>query len=351
MLATVQFAYPSPAELREVERQLLPTLTLDDPAFDLFPIVETAAWRLKWRQRDNFMGAQQVRGLGGEFKVVDAPGMKDYDVDPGVYGESALIEEEELTTAAEAASYTEFATLNDVVADRQAMLLSRRLTRIRKVLWDLLATGRYQVFDKAGTLKHVGSFPLTRVTAGVPWSTRATATPYADLTALPLQARGQSASFGRGAVAYVNRKKLNDLLLNANPADLFGRRLAAGSTVNSQAELNGLLAGQADNADIPDIRVYDEGYISDGTDGLTRGQWYPFIPDNVAVVVGKRASGARLGEYRMCRNANNPDFGPGPYTRVRDLREVRSPAAMLCEDGHNGGPAVYFPGAVIILAC
>lgn len=351
MLANVQFAYPSPAELREIERQLLPTLTLDDPIFDLFPIVEVNAWRLKWRQRDNFQGLQMVRGLGGEFKTVAAPGMAEYDFEPGVYGESALIEEEELTTAAEAASYTDFVSLTDQVSDRQAFLLNRRINRIRKVLWDLVTSGKYQVFDRSGTLKHVGTFPLKTVTAGTAWSSRSTATPYADLTALPLQARGQSASFGAGAVVYVNRKKLNDLLLNSNAADLFGRRTAAGATVNTQAGLNDLLASQADAADVPKIVCYDEGYYSDGTDGYTKGQFVTFIPDTVAVVVGRRTSGAKLGEYRLCRNANNPDMGPGAYTRVRDLREVRSPAAFGVEDAHNGGPALYFPGAVITLSC
>lgn len=344
-------AYPTPSELREAERVLLPSQTLDDEIFKEFPIREVNSWRLKWRQRDNFVGLQQVRGMGGAFKVVEATGVQEYDFEPGVYGDKALIEENELTEAAQLASWEEFIPITDIVADRQMQLIVRRLDRIRKILWDMLTTGKFQVFDRGGTLKHVADFVFKKITVDVPWSTLAAAKPYADLVAIPLQARGQSASFGAGAKAYVNRKKLNQILLNANAGDLFGRRTAVGATVNTLADLNKLLASQNETQDIPEIACYDRGYLSDGTDGNAKGAFVPFIPDDKCVIIGKRTNGATLGEYRLTRNANNADSAPGPYTRVRDMREFKSPPEVECEDGHNGGPVVFFGGAVVVVTC
>lgn len=346
----INYAYPTPVELREIERTLLPALTIDDDIFKMFPITEVNSWRLKWRQRDNFQGLQQVRGLGGAFKVVENTGMTEYDFEPGVYGEFSLIEENELTEHSAVDSLEEFIPINDIVGDRQSQLLVRRLDRIRFILWTLLGTGVYSVADRTGAVKHVGTFPFQTASAAVAWSTAATSTPYADLAAIPLKARGQSVSFGRGK-AYMNRKQFNRLAFNTNAADIFGRRTAVGATFNSQGDVNKLFADTYDgDREIPEIVIYDRGYISDGTDGNTKGTFIPFIPDGVVIIVGDRANGAALGEYRLTRNANNANSEAGPYTRIRDLREFKSPPALELEDAHSGGPIIWFPGAVVILS-
>ncbi len=349
----LSFAYPTTLELKEVEQNLLPTLTKDDMIFDHFPITEVDEWRLQWRQDDDFTGLQHVRGLGGEFKVVETLGMKSYDFEPGVYGDFSEIDEKELTERAKASSFSEFIPINDLVGKRQNHLLGREIDRIRKILWDLVTTGAFTVPDETGAQKHLGAFPLTTLSTstGIPWSTRGTAVPYADFAQIPLLARGQSADFGGGATAVMNRVTYNNLSLNANPADLFGRRTRYGETYNSIGAVNEYLKGQTDGSDLPEIRIYDKGYKSDGKEpGRQANVWYPFIPNGKVVIFGKRQSNALTGEYRYCRNVNNPDQGAGSYNYVRDLTVVRVPKKIVVERGHNGGPVIYFPGSIIIMS-
>ena len=57
----------------------------------------------------------------------------------------------------------------------------------------------------------------------------------------------------------MNQTDVNNLLNNSNSADLFGRRVNGLSTVNNLSDLNELLAGD----DLPQIVVYDKGYLND----------------------------------------------------------------------------------------
>jgi hypothetical protein len=323
---------------------------MDDPIFDLFPIAESNSTRLKWRQRDNFQGLQYVRGLGGEFRPVNNVGVKEYDFEPGYYGEMAVIDEAELTEAALLNSFTDYVPITDAVADRQNQLLSREIDRIRKIMWDLVSTGTFTVPDRAGSVKYLGTFPLQTQSAAVSWATSATAKPFSDLLSIPLKARGYSQSFGNGSKAYMNQVTFQYLLTNANASDLFGRRNDYGATFNSLSGINNLIQNTKEANDLPELVCYDKGYYSDGNDGRTAGTWYPFIPDNKVIVVGKRTNGAPIGEYRLTRNINNEGSAPGFYNYVRDMTAVKAPKQIQVERGHNGGPVVFFPGAVLILS-
>jgi len=77
------------------------------------------------------------------------------------------------------------------------------------------------------------------------------------------------------------------------------------------------------------------------------GTFTPFIPDNTAVVVGRRIDGSPIGNYKMVRNANNPGLAPGPYTKVIDRGETTVPRTIEIHDGHTGGPALFFPSAIV----
>jgi hypothetical protein len=106
-------------------------------------------------------------------------------------------------------------------------------------------------------------------------------------------------------------------------------------------DINQVLGGEA----LPQLVVHDEGYLDD--DGVFQN----FIPNNRVIVVGVRP-GAKLGEYQMVRNATNPNMEPGAYTRVWDSNTVdggRPPRLIEVHDGHNGGPALMFPGDIVLM--
>lgn len=343
---TAAYTFPTQQELKEIEQVKLPVLTMDDPVFDEFPITEVNSWRLRWEQLDNYQGLQNVRGLDGQPGRVKLVGSSAFDYEPGVYGDFTPIGEKMLSEARELGQYDKPASLDTFVGRAQTMLLTRRIDRIRYIIWTLLTSGTFAIARDDGTILHTDVFPLKTYSAAVSWGTFATATPYADLRGMVLKQRGQSVDFGAGGKLYMNQVSVNNLLANTNANDLFGRKASSGATLNSLTDINTIGAAQS----LPTIIPYDWGYLSDGTDGNSAGTFVPFIPNGVAVLVGKRTNGAPLGEYRMSRNANNANMEAGAYTRVIDHGEREIPRKIDVHDGHNGGPVIYFPGAVVVMS-
>jgi hypothetical protein len=333
----VTYTYPEAEELKLIEQELLPTLSEDDPILKEFPTTEVRSDRVRWEQKDNYKGLQQLRGLNGAPNFVNRVGAKEYDFAPGVYGEFTLIDEKELTTRRQWGTFGDPITIDDLIADAQAFLLQRRLDRLRLILWTLVLTGTFSVPHPRGGIMHTDVFNIQTFDSNVGWGTYATATPFADIRALALKYRGKSVDFGKGARLYINRTTLNNLLLNQNAADAYGRRLPAGATINQLDEAQSILTAN----DLPQIAPYDGGYIDE------TGTFQLFIPDNKGVLVGRRTNGASLGEYRMTVNANNPNLEPGAYTRVIDRGEDTVPRTIEVHDGHNGGPLIYFPSAIV----
>jgi hypothetical protein len=332
-------SYPEPAELREIEQELLPAVVEDDPIFEQFPMVESDRSRLIWEQMDNYAGLQQIRGINGAPRIVKLPGAKRFDYEPGVYGEFSLVDEKELTERRELGTWDQPVSIDDLTGRAAALLLQRRVDRIRYIIWTLLTSGVFAIPNDSGQILHSDAFAIKTLTAAVQWTTFATATPTADIRAAQLLSFGQSVEFGAGAEMWMNRVTANAMLNNTNNADQFGRRINGGATLNNLAEINSYL----ESNDLPGIRIYDKFYIDDA------GNPVRFIPNGKVVLIGRRTNNARLGEYRMTRNANNPRLEPGPYTKVIDSGERDVPRTIAVHDGHNGGPVIFFPGAIVVI--
>lgn len=338
-----EFTYPSNAELREIAQDLLPRLAADRPVFNFMPIEEPDAFLVMWEQEDSYTGLQQVRGLNGAPAKVVRVGLKRYQMQGGVYGEYIPLDETELTVRRQYGTFATPVDLSDLVMRAQRQLLVRRLDRIETILWTLLSTGTFSVPGPSGAILHQDSFALQTFTATVPWSTSATATPLADLRAVQILARGHSVRFDRTAQCFVNQITANNILANTNSADLFGRRVSGLATVNSIPQLNELLT--MDN--LPNIVPYDLGYLADPATPGGTATFVPFIANGTGVVIGKRTDGAPIGNFQMIRNANNPDLGPGAYMKIIDRGELQVPRSIEVHDGLSGGPAIWFPSAVV----
>lgn len=336
-MATVTYIYPTSSELMMIERDKLPRLTQNRPIFEILPIKMVDSHLLLWEQLDNITGLQQVRGLNGAPIGVNPLGGKLQEGQPGVYGEFIPIDESKLTVRRQWGSYNKPVDITDLVMEAQDQLLERRLNRIEYNGWRLLVDGTFQALGHEGQILHTDIYPLQSFTANVPWSTPATSTPLADLRQVQIKARGYSVNFGRQAKIYMNQVTANYMFANTNAADLYGRRVTGLATINSQSQLNELLT--MDN--LPNIVIYEEGYYD------TSNVFHLYLADGEAVVVGVRQTGVPIGNYEMTRNANNADMAPGPYMRVVDTLERIIPRKIEVHDGHNGGPVMYFPHAVV----
>jgi hypothetical protein len=330
------YIFPTNSELRLIAQDKLPRLIADRAGFTLMPIETKEEALLMWEQKDNFSGLQQVRGLDAVARRVKPAGLSRYTMQPGYYADFIPIMESDLTLRRVPGTYATPIDLTDIVMDHQDHLLQRRLDRMELIIWNLLLTGTFSVLD--GTLVlQTDTYSVQTFSASVPWGTWATATPLADLRTIQLKHRGHSVSFGGGATLYVNQKTANDMLINTNPADIYGRRAAGLGTYNSMSLVNQLLTGD----DLPDIVIYDETYFDDN------GATQLFIPDNKGVLVGRRPAGQVVGNYRVTRNASNPGGAAGPYMAVIDHGEDFFPRLIEVYDAHNGGPVIYYPSAVV----
>lgn len=333
--------YPTNAELREIAADRLPRLIQQRPIFDVMPIREVDNFLVMWEQEDNYQGLQQVRGLNGQPPKVLKTGVKRWQMQPGVYGEYELIDETEMSVRRQYGSFNQVIDVRDLALRAQRKLLVRRLDRIELIGWTLFATGTFSVAGPAGAVLHTDSYTTQTFSASVAWGTSATATPLADFRSVQVLGRGHSVSFGANAKAYMNLVTFNKLISNTNNADLFGRRTAGLGTFNNITQVNELMAG--DN--LPQIVIYDEGYLAEGT-----GTFTPFIADNKVVVIGKRVDNSPVAEYQIIRNVNNPGGAPGPYMQIIDNLGKEIPRQVQVHDGHNGGPAILFPSAVVVMS-
>lgn len=330
------YAYTTTEEMRSIDPVLLAAETANDPIFTMFPARPSNSDRLVWEQRDSYRGLEQIRGLNGSPPRVVQVGRNKYSMEPGVYGEYMDVDEMEMTRRASVTDTGRPVDIRDLTDERQEQLLVRQTNRMRWLGWELLVNGRFAVLNDANAVVHADAYTQQLYTAGVTWATVATATPIANFIAVSVLTRGTSASLGANADAWMNQLTFNDLRGNTNTADLGGKIIVERDRPRSVDEVNSVFVGFG----LPRIRIYDEGYISDA------GVWTPWIPNNRVVVVGTRTNGAPIGEMRLTRNVNNPNAAPGVYNKVIDHGERKVPRSIEVHRGWNGGPIVFYPGAI-----
>jgi hypothetical protein len=327
--------YPTAIALRSVAQENAPRLRAGRVIFDIMPLVDTNDDLLAYEQKDNYIGLQQVRGLNGEPTRVKHTGGKRYLAEPGYYGEYELIDEREITRRRPFGDMVGgVINVSDLVVERQDKLQVRELDRQELIGWSALQ-GTFSVSDGSAVLQTDSWTPQT-FAAGVPWATVATATPLADLRAVQLKARGYSVNFGAQARMYLNRSTFNAMLSNTNPNDLGGRRGSGLSTINGPAQVNELLAMD----DLPTLVIYDQGYYDE------TATFQLFVPNNKFILVGARTDGDPVMEYRMTRNASNPNQAPGSYTLT--IESERPPKTLEVHRGHNGGPVILHAAAIVV---
>jgi hypothetical protein len=258
---------------------------------------------------------------------------------PGVYGEFLTVDEVEITRRRPPGRWNGSISIDDLVMKLQDQLLGRELDRKEKMGWDLLATGTFSVTGPDGMVLHTDTYTPQTASAAVIWATSATATPLADFRAVQLLSRGYSLSFGADAKAYMSRVTFNNFIKNTNAADFGGKKGVGLQSVSSVGDSNTILAGEG----LPQIVIFDGGYLSEPS-----GVFVPFIATGKVIIVGKRLDGAPIGEILSTRNANNPGEAPGAYDKVVDDPDA-VPRLITVHRGWNGGIALYFPAAIVIL--
>ncbi len=347
-VVTPQFVYPTNMELMAIDQDLLPVLSQSNPIFREFPIRERDATVLKWEQRGNYLGLMQAAGQEGEYPVIPAVAIADYELTPGRYGEHALIQGKEIEDRRGFGQVNQPINIKDLVIERHEQTATRQFNLMSYITWTVLSQGSYSIVAPNNVIVKKDAVVLQSYDSvnngltGAYWSNETTGGPISDFRQVKLLHRGHSVMFDSKASAYMNLKTLNFMLANVNTADLFGRRSQGLETIEGIDQYNRFIA-MRDN--LPNVVEYDEGYLDDA------GTFHPFIPDGVVVLIGKRTNGAALGEFSLTRNANNGNSS-SPLVKVveKGLGENQAPPVQIgVFRGFNGGPRIFYGNAIVIM--
>jgi hypothetical protein len=335
------YLYPTSREMKVIGPEKAARAKEERLGFKIMPTRDVNAAMVEWEVKDNYKGLQQLRGLDGAPASIVRIGSNRYTTQPGVYGEFDAIGEQELVNRAGSAMGEVTVDVSDLVLGKQDLLIQRELDLQEYIIWTLLTTGTFSVTSPGGNVVHTDTFSLQTI-ASSDWSTVATATPLADLRAAKLLYAGKGVVFNANSRIVMNQVTANYLLNNTNASDLGGKRREGGATWHGIADLNKMLVAE----DLPQVEVYDEGYIS------TAGSFTRFIPTDKYVMIGARRSGEPVGEYQILRNANNPGYAPGSYEKIEDNSQGNKiPATIKVHRGHSGGPAIFWASAIVVGSC
>lgn len=322
-------------KLKQLMQLYLPRALDSRELLKLLPLTKDNSTTLIYERRQLNTGLQGARGLGGRSNGVRKPGVDQYKVQPGYYGDHWTITEQELVDLRDVGSWDDFDNYSEQSARGVQHLTQRFLDRCEYSIAQTFLTGGFTAADSSGVTKHRDLFNVPSYTPGTLFSDLANSQPLNYIRDLiPTLELGKSVSFTKGFML-MSRPTVNLILKNQNAADLNGRRLQYGSTVNSLDDLNDLLLSN----DLPKVKVYDAGYYSDPPG--TAPTFSRFLTNGKIVLVGVREDGEQLGEYRMTRAAQNDNSAPGEWYQVED-RRTKDPCQVILRSGHNGGPVPYY---------
>lgn len=332
-------------ELRRISQIKLPQKLQDRKLLRFFPMVTTKAPYIIWEQKDVYKGVQHARGMGGVTGSAKRPGVNQTRIPPGYYGDNFVITEADLINLRQIANWNELRSYSDQMNEASELLTERYLNRVQLSCAQILTTGGYTAGNNlTGQQFHQDVFPIRQFTPSPLFSDLTNSAPLAFIRdVIATMVLGASVAF-RDGVLLMSRPTFNLIMRNTNPADMGGKRLAVGSTINNLEDLNKYLAAD----DLPQIEISDEDYYPDGATQAVR-----YIPNGKIVLVGKRKDGEAIGEYRLTpasQNAKseNDEPKPGEWYTVED-RRMYDPSFVAFRMGHNGGPVIYHWESLAIL--
>lgn len=335
---------PTQAEIQRLQMELFPRYLNGRVGLEILPFKTTELSSIILQQPDIFKGLQAFRGLGKPTAQVperyNPYGTMTY-VEPGYYGEHDQVGEEIMTKWASTNlnNCNNAFDVSEYTTWIQQRLLERRANRMEYNAWQVLTFGRYQALNLAGQVIFEQQFNNQSVSAAVPWTNFAGSFPLRDFRQIQLLGRGTSARFDTCARAYMNRQTANLLFSNVNTQDVGRIGLSACCTFMSPEMINQQFAAQG----LPQIVVYDEGYIDDA------GGFNPYIPYGYVIIVGCRPNNVPPGHFWLTRNAAGCGIESGAWQKIVDTCDREVPRRIIIYDGFNGGPALEYPRMVVVL--
>jgi hypothetical protein len=291
----------------------------DDPLFKHFPLTYIDAAEVHYDQYTNLGGLMPTRALGTSPDVVPMPPLNVYKVQPGHYGLSALLEEEEMTVERQPNTINKPLEVPDRLGVMAMNCATLAVNRLYQTIGTFAVSGTIANRNTAGQIVHQMITPNFQVLTptgsggtGPSWAGNpASATPISDLIywQTNLLDPGTSADFGVESALLCNPKTVatfwNTQQVQKTFVSDYGASYKRGEVsppkIDGKNSVNELLTGSG----LPKLQVYKGGYYATAAAALTQDptQFTYAIPDNKLVWIGKRPDNQPVAAMKLTRHA------------------------------------------------
>jgi hypothetical protein len=295
-----------------------------DPFVERFPLAKRDEWIIRWDQMGAPYGLMGQSVLDAAPRLYVAPGMRVFEVEPGVYREFTKINESYLTKGREPGTLAKPVNPKEEAARVTLYAMDRIIRRIWKIYADLGVLGQINNTNTAGvqqTYQIAGyqKFPVSN------WiSSPATATPIDDLRAIANTAqRGTDTKFAQDSAILMADELVTALMATAQVRNAFRSEYGASylapfdnanvtgvqPPLNGNRSLNALFFGMG----LPKIVPWNRGYYSTFADAknYNKANFNKFLQSaaqslgytNAFVWIGDRPKNQQLGQLTFARHA------------------------------------------------
>ena len=255
-------------------------------------------------------GMTPPTGLNDESPIYTQPVIDHLSFQNQEWREKVIIDREKIATLRKPGTSWEQQWAEDYMTERMMELDQRLETRFEWLRWKALS-GKITIPKTANKPARTIDYKVPArqfPTAATLWSNTANADPQADIDAWKLLFRGTGAQ----AKTIIVSQKVDTLLKqNQKIRDLIkttlGKDLVTSDTLAQTLKqaLNGL-----------EYVVYDGGYLDEDT-----GEFFPFVPDNVCIIIGKGTTGTMMDLVTSPNNYTDIFRGrPGKFGEMKHIQ-------------------------------
>jgi hypothetical protein len=346
-----------------------------DPFVQAFPLADRDVWKVQWDQRQSAYGLAPQGQLDVPPALMTMPGIRVYDVEPGVYRFYTEINESELTKTREPGTISEPLNVANRLSDVMSYMGEMTANRIKKIYADLGVNGFFNNLSPDGIQHTYKINGYQRISMSAWAGAPTTATPIDDLrVAANTLNRGTSSRFGSKSKLLMTDEAITTLLATTQVRSTFKSTYGASflapfdnasrngpqPPLNGDQSLNKLFIGMG----LPEIVPWNAGYyplLSD-VQNRTKTNYTKFLGNTSAVWLGYRPGNQPLGQFTFARHAGHlmgpkadydiqsvsPNaksaFGSNLYVAVH-VRN-RQPHGYDFEMGFNCTPEVWYEDAL-----
>lgn len=349
-----------------------------DPFGKKFPMgVQKDGWLIKWDQDQNPYGSTGQRSLEEAPALVQSPGVRVREVEPGLYADATELGEREILTSRQSGTFGKPLNVKERLAKMNLFLAERISNRILQTWADLGQTGLFNNVSAEGSVQHAYQLDNYQVIPVSAWlSNPAGATPIDDLrTAQAVLGRGTHSRFGNKSELLMTDEGINALLATAQIRNSFRSSYGASflapfdnaqlnggqAPLNGEQSLNKLFFGMG----LPEIVPWNRGRYPDLASAVarTRTSFQKFLSNTKAIWLGYRPNNQPIGEFTLAihtgmqqtgpgedwgvvgiKSPANEEWGEGIYFKVHYNNRI--PEGYFIECGFNAVPRVFYEDAM-----